>query len=59
MESLAAYFAKYIFDVVGFAHDQEIPFNDIKNALKSASGEEGELLAMLCGGDQYYAQKPQ
>ena len=38
-ESLSEYFTKYIFDTIGYAHDKEIPFEEIKTAIKLASGE--------------------
>lgn len=38
-DSLSSYFTKYIFDVIGYTYDKEIPLEEIKNAIKNASGE--------------------
>ena len=51
MESLADYFTKYIFGVVGVPEDEEIPFESIKKALEEAKGEESEILSLLIGVD--------
>lgn len=54
VDSLALYFTKYIFESVGIDSDREIPIEDIKNAIKGATGEKRELLAMLCGSQDAY-----
>lgn len=51
LESLARYFTKYIFDCVGFSYDKQIPLETIKEVIKSADGEAGQLLAMFCGAE--------
>ena len=39
VESLSLYFTKYIFESVGYKPDQDIPVEEIKNAIRGASGE--------------------
>jgi hypothetical protein len=56
VQSLSQYFTKYIFESVGIDESNEIPIDDIKNAIKTATGSKGELLAMLCGGSDNFNQ---
>eukprot|EP00347_Sterkiella_histriomuscorum_P008845 403343519 len=59
VESLSLYFTKYIFEAVGFEKGQEIPVDEIKHAIRTASGEEGDLLKMFVGADGFNQQQQQ
>ena len=51
MDSLSLYFTKFIFDTLKYEKEQEIPLAEIKHAVGSADGEQGELLKMFVGGE--------
>mmetsp|Transcript_7242 Transcript_7242/g.6360 ORF Transcript_7242/g.6360 Transcript_7242/m.6360 type:complete len:185 (+) Transcript_7242:1262-1816(+) len=53
VETLSEYFTKYIFETMGYSPEEEIPFEDIKKAIRQNSADEGGLLAMICGADQF------
>ena len=39
LDSMAEYFTKYIFEAVGYEKDKEIPLEEIKKAISTATGE--------------------
>ncbi|CDW85638.1 leucine rich repeat family protein [Stylonychia lemnae] len=57
MESLSVYFTKYIFEAVGYDKNEEIPMDEIKHAIKTASGEQGDLLKMFVGAENFDEDK--
>ena len=57
MKSLSTYFTKFIFESVGYSKDDEIPMDEIKHAIKTASGEEGDLLKMFVGAENFEEDK--
>jgi hypothetical protein len=57
MKSLSVYFTKFIFEAVGYDKDDEIPMEEIKHAIKTASGEQGDLLKMFVGAENFDEEK--
>ena len=53
LHSLTDYFTQYIFKACGYKIDEEIPFDLMRNVIKNSEGEEGDLLRLFCGVDQF------
>lgn len=50
LDMLCEYYTRLIFKVVDREIDDEIPFEDIRNAILSGK-EDSDLLCMFCGAD--------
>lgn len=50
LEMLCEYYTRLIFKVVGKEVEEEIPFEDIKQAILEGR-EDSDLLCMFCGAD--------